>query len=330
MHQVLVPAALVNTDAVGAFIDVMFKEATMHWLRTIWLITMVLSSGAAWPAWAEDAPPLRHLPVNGVDLSYVDQGTGAPVVFVHGSFLDLRFWEPQRQAIAQLYRFIAYNRRYHGPAAWPDTGKDYSAATHAADLAAFLRQLQAGPVHLVGHSYGGLLATLVAIEHPELLRSVTLAEPGMGALLADMPEGKSVLDDRSQAMAPAREAVKVGDAAQAAKLLFDWVANQGAGAFEKQPEAVRQMILDNARTVPLLLAEQAPPAVSCATLSGVKAPTLVIGGEQTPRYFSLINEVVVRCIPGSRLVIIPQATHPMSLQNPAAFNEALLQFLAQH
>lgn len=210
-----------------------FKEAIMRWLRTIWLITMVRSSGFAWPAWAEDAPPLRHLQVNGVDLSYLDQGTGAPVVFVHGSFLDLRFWEPQRQAIAQQNHFIAYNRRYHGPAAWPDNGKDYSVATHAADLAAFPRQLQAGPVHLVGHSYGGLLATLVAIEYPELLRSVTLAEPGMGALLADMPEGKSVLDDRSRAMAPAREAVKAGDAAQATKLLFDWVACQGAGAFEK-------------------------------------------------------------------------------------------------
>ena len=55
-------------------------------------------------------------------------------------------------------------------------------------------------------------------------------------------------------MAPAGEAVKAGDAVQATKLLFDWVANQGAGAFDKQPEAVRQMILDNARTVPLLLA----------------------------------------------------------------------------
>jgi pimeloyl-ACP methyl ester carboxylesterase len=55
-----------------------------------------------------------------------------------------------------------------------------------------------------------------------------------------------------------------------------------------------------------------------------------MGGAQTPRYFALIQEVVVRCLPGSRLVTIPNATHPMSFQNPAAFNEALLQFLAQH
>lgn len=89
------------------------------------------------------------------------------------------------------------------------------------------------------------------------------------------------------------------------------------------------MCLDNARTLPLLFAAPPPPALSCATLGDVKAPTLVLGGAQSLRYFSLINEVVVRCIPGSRLGIIPRATHPMSYQNPAAFNEALLQFLAQ-
>jgi pimeloyl-ACP methyl ester carboxylesterase len=303
----------------------------MLWRRTLWLaVVIVLSGGLTMPVWAAASLQTRQLHVNGVDLSYLDQGTGVPVVFVHGAFSDLRFWEPQRLAMAQQYRFIAYTYRYHGTAPWPDAGQDYSATTHAADLAAFIRELHAGPVHLVAISYGGLLATLVASEHPELLRSLTLAEPGIGTLLTDIPEGKPALDDRGKAMAAVGGAVKAGDVVQATKLFFDWVNNQGARAFDKQPEAVRQMILDNARTIPLLLAAPAPPAVSCATLGGVKTPTLVVGGAQTPRYFALINEVVVRCLPGSHLVTIPNATHPMSLQNPAAFNEALLQFLAQH
>jgi pimeloyl-ACP methyl ester carboxylesterase len=88
------------------------------------------------------------------------------------------------------------------------------------------------------------------------------------------------------------------------------------------------MILDNARTVPLQLAAP-PPALSWATLCGVKIPTLVVGGAQTPRYPALINEVVVQCIPDSRLVVIPKATHLMSHQNPTPFNEALLHFLAR-
>ncbi len=299
-------------------------------LTSFWLtVVIAVSGGLTLQARAEAPPQTRQLSVNGVELSYIEQGTGTPVVFVHGAFSDVRFWEPQRQAVAKHYRFVAYNYRYHGAAPWPDDGKQYSAATHAADLAAFIRRLNAGPVHLVGLSYGGLLATMVASEHPELVRSLTLAEPAIGVLLMETPEAKPALDDRGKAMASIVAAVKAGDAVQATKLFFDWVNNQGAGAFDKQPEALRQMMLDNAKTVPLLLAAPSPPAISCATLGGVKTPTLVIGGEQTSRYFSLINEVVVRCLPSSGLAIIPKATHPMSYQNPGGFNEALLQFLAQ-
>jgi pimeloyl-ACP methyl ester carboxylesterase len=240
------------------------------------------------------------------------------------------FWEPQRQVIAQQYRFIALTQRYFGTTPWPDDGKHYADTTHAADLAAFLRQINAGPVHLVGISYGGVVATLVALEHPDLLRSLTVLEPGLVSLLADVPAAKPEIDERRKAFQPIVTAAKAGQTVQATKLLFDWVNNEGTGAFDKQPETVRQMFLDNARTVPLALSAPRAPAVTCATLSGVKAPTLVASGERTRRYYSLINEVLVRCIPASRLVTIPKATHPMSIQNPAAFNEALLQFLAQH
>jgi pimeloyl-ACP methyl ester carboxylesterase len=267
--------------------------------------------------------------VNGVELSFLEQGTGTPVVFVHGAFSDLRFWEPQRQAVAMQYRFMAYNQRYHGTAPWPDEGQHYSMATHAIDLAAILRQLNAGPVHLVGPSYGGQIVLRVAVDHPNMVRSLTVMEPGLRTLLTDNPEAKPVLDEVSKAREPILAAVTAGDVVQATKLFFDWVNNHGAGAFDQQPEALRQMCLDNARTLPLLLAAPPPPALSCATLGEVKAPTLVIGGAQSLPYFSLSNEAIVRCIPGSRLVLIPQATHPMSYQNPAAFNAVLLQFLAQ-
>ncbi len=119
---------------------------------------------------------MRQLRVNGVDLSYIEQGAGAPVVFVHGAWMALRYWEPQRRAIATQCCFMAYNLRYHGMALWLDAGQQYSWATHAADLAAFIRQLHADPVHLVGLSSGGRLAALVALEHHDLVRSLMLAE----------------------------------------------------------------------------------------------------------------------------------------------------------
>jgi pimeloyl-ACP methyl ester carboxylesterase len=272
---------------------------------------------------------MPQLRVNGVELSYIDQGAGTPVVFVHGAWMDLRYWEPQRQAVATQYRFIAYSLRYHGTAPWPDAGQHYSYATHAADLAAFIRQLHAGPVHLVGLSSGGRLVTMVTLAHPDLVRSLTVLEPPIDELLVDRPETQSVRDAWGQAFAPIRTAAQAGEAIQAATLFFELAHSQGAGTFEIQPEAFRQMVLDNARTVPLQLAARRPPALSCATFGGVQAPTLVVRGAQTPHYLALISEVIVECMPGSRLVVIPQATHLMSHQNPAAFNEALLCFLAQ-
>ena len=134
---------------------VLGKETCMTRRRVVWLAVIVMSSSVAWQVGAEDAPPLRHLRVNCVGLSYVDQGTGTSVVFIHGAFSHLRIWEPQRAAVARSYRFIAYNQRDHGPEPWPDEGQHYSTATHAADLAAFLDALQAGPAHLVAHSSSG-------------------------------------------------------------------------------------------------------------------------------------------------------------------------------
>ena len=266
--------------------------------------------------------------VNGVELFYVDQGVGIPVVFVHGAWMDLRYWEPQREAVAAKYRFIACTLRYHGPDAWPDDGRHYSTATHLADLTAFIRRLDAGPVHLVGLSMGGRLATLVALEHPDLLLSLTVLEPPLHDLLDDLPEAHSARDEWRRGFEVLRMVALSGDAIRATKLFYELVNNQGAGALDAQSEPLRQMVLDNARTVPLALSAR-PPAFSCATLQGIRLPTLVVSGEQSPRSLILIDEIIAKCIRGSRLAVIPEAAHLMSYQNPPAFNEALLDFLAR-
>src|SRR6266705_2848882 len=197
---------------------------------------------------------MPQLWVNGVDLSYSEQGAGTPVIFVHGAWMDLRYWEPQRHAVATQYRFIAYSLRYHGTAPWPDTGQHYSLATHAAELAAFIRQLHAGPVHLVGLSSGGRLVTMVTLEHPDLVRSLTVMEPPIHELLVDLPEAQPVRDAWGKAFEPIATAAKAGEAVHATKLFCELVNNQDPGAFDMQPEAFRQMILDNARTIPLQFA----------------------------------------------------------------------------
>jgi pimeloyl-ACP methyl ester carboxylesterase len=219
---------------------------------------------------------MPEIPVNGTDLFFVEQGAGAPVVFVHGAWMDLRYWEPQREAVAAKYRFIAYNLRYHGTAPWPDEGQHYATATHLADLTAFVRQLNAGPVHLVGLSMGGRLATLLALEHPHLLRSLTVLEPPLDDLLDGLQEAQPVRDEWRKGFEALRATAQAEEAIRATKMFFELANNQGPGALDMQPQPFRQMVLDNARTVPLALFAPRPPAFSCATLGGVKAPTLVV------------------------------------------------------
>jgi pimeloyl-ACP methyl ester carboxylesterase len=285
------------------------------------LAAAVLSAQSAAP------PQMRKMPGNGVDLTYIDEGKGAPVVFVHGAIADLRYWEPQRKAFASKHRFVAYTYRYHGTEPWPDDGKNYSDATHAADLTAFLTGLNAAPVHLVGLSYGGLLATMVATEHPELLRSLTLAEPALFSLLTD-PDAKPAIEAFNKGVQETVGLLKAGDQSAALKTFFGLVTAGGPDAFDKLPEAERRVFEDNARTMPLLFAGQVTP-VACETLGKVKIPTLVIEGARTPDWFRLINKATLSCITGSRLVKIPDASHPMSANNPAAFNRAVLEFIAK-
>jgi pimeloyl-ACP methyl ester carboxylesterase len=274
------------------------------------------------------APPAaRQMTVNGVELSYVEEGKGTPVVFVHGAVSDLRYWEPQRQAASARRRYIAYTYRYHGTATWPDDGKNYTEATHAADLAAFIAGLKAGPVDLVGLSYGGTIAAFVASRQPELVRTLTLAEPGIFSLIAENPEAKPALDEFGKGIGEVAAVMKSGDLIGAVRILYALVTGEPRENFDKLPEPSRQIFSDNARTLPLLLSGDRLPLVTCDSLRAVKAPTLVVTGAQTPSFFSLVANAAVSCIQGSRLVTIPNANHIMNVQNPGAFNAELLKFL---
>jgi pimeloyl-ACP methyl ester carboxylesterase len=286
---------------------------------------LVLSSGsAAAQALSAAAPAVKQASVNGVDLVYLEQGQGAPVVFVHGAFADHRVWEGQREAVAQRYRYIALTQRYFGTAPWPDSGEKFSLATHADDLAVFIRELKAGPVHVVGWSYGGSIALALAVQHPELLKSLFLHEPGaIASFVTDPADAKAVGEDRREIVGPASGASKAGDTAGAVRLFFDGVNSQ-PGLFETLPrQRGRYSLTTRARFHSS--SAPPPPALSCAQLGQIKVPVAIAKGELTRPSFRILADTASRCIPGSRLAVQGRQTAPAT--SPAAFNEVLLGFL---
>ncbi len=289
---------------------------------------MLAAAGQAWSSQGPGAPQIEQASVNGVTLVYQDQGDGAPVLFIHGCCTDYRAWDAQRQAIAAHYRFIGLNLRYHGTASWPDDGSKYSHQTHADDIAAFIRSLNVGPVDLVGWSYSGPIVLLVALQHPELLHSLTIHEPGTVSFVTDPASLKIAGDDRKEMLTPAITASKAGDVAGAIKLVPIGVNHQPDFWDTATPE-VRSMFLDNARTWTLALAAPPQPPITCDQLQQVKMPVLITYGEQTRPFYRIAAEGAAKCIPGAQLIAIPGGRHLANVQQPDAFNAVMLQFLSE-
>ena len=270
---------------------------------------------------------IKQAKVEGATLSYLEQGQGVPVVFVHGSIADHRTWDAQREPTARKYRYIAFDQRYFGPAPWPDDGKHFSVATHANDLAAFLRQLDAGPAHLVGWSYGADVVLVLAVQHPVLVRSLFLYEPSIATFVTEPADLKAVNEDGEKMSAGSNVATGAKDQVAAVRALLDSV-DALPGTFDAYPPAPRSVALENARTLPLEIV--APPAspITCAQLGSIKAPTAVVRGALTRPLFRIVADTASHCIPGSRLIVVPNTRHLWPAQEPAAFNRTLLDFLA--
>jgi pimeloyl-ACP methyl ester carboxylesterase len=262
------------------------------------------------------------------DTTYVDLGNGQPVVFIHGSLADYRAWEHQHEMVARSYRFIALNLRYHGSEQWPDGETAYSVLDHAKQVIEFIRELNIGKVHLVGHSYGAEVAMYVALEAQDMLCSLVLNEPP-GDFLVTGPDAAAVIEERKRVFAPARAAANAGQLKEAAQLLINAVINRGEDVWQKASEASRAMMLENARTLPLLFSAPPPPPLSCDQLKQITLPALVINGEETTEYFQRIGQRVMECMPGCKRIVIQHTTHAAQDQDAETYNRVLLDFLAQ-
>jgi len=172
----------------------------------------------------QSVPPTK-VHVRGVELHYIEQGQGEPLILLHGGQGDYRSWGPQMEAFSRHYRVICYSRRYNYPNNNPLMAKNHSAYVEADDLAAFIRKLKLGPVHLVGTSMGAFAALILAVKYPEMVRSLVLAEPPIHPWVRDSPDGAAVYREfRTTVWEPAAAAFKAGDDQGAIRILVDGFA----------------------------------------------------------------------------------------------------------
>jgi pimeloyl-ACP methyl ester carboxylesterase len=285
---------------------------------------------------------VRTAAIDGTALAYREQGEGEPVVFVHGSASDLRSWEQQLPVIGVSCRAIAYSRRYARPNPDIEPGADDQMLPHVDDLAGWLRVLDAAPAHLVGHSWGAFICLLTAIRHPELVRSLVLAEPPVLSLYMSTPPrareliplfarrprtALTILAFGARTIAPANRAFRRGADERALQIFASGVL--GRERYERLPEARWQQARENVNTVRVQLLGAGFPPLSDEDVRGVAAPTLLITGERSPAYLLRLTDRLQQLLPNAERVEIAGASHGMTEEEPGAVNEAILGFLAR-
>ncbi|MER7775461.1 alpha/beta hydrolase [Streptomyces sp. NPDC096191] len=238
----------------------------------------------------------------GVRTWYESEGTGDPLVLLHGGFCTNDTWGAQRADLAAAYRVLLPERRAHGHT--PDVDGPLTYQDMADDTVAFLETVVAAPAHLVGWSDGAVVALLVALARPDLVRRVVLiganfrpggecfVEPGMlDAMTPDSPD-----------MAFFRE-------------MYEAVSPDGA---DHWPVVAVKMI-DMWRTQPTLTERE---------LGRITAPALVVTGDDDLMTLEHTT-ALYRALPDARLAVLPGASHLVPLEKPALVNGLVLDHLGQ-
>lgn len=272
--------------------------------------------------------PVKEIEVNGMNLNYVEKGSGETIVFIHGAVSDLRTWMEQIEAFSQNYRVISYSRRYHQPQGKAGKNPEYSPALHTSDLIEFLRRLDSGKAHLVGHSYGASIALTAALRNPELVASLTLGEPSpFPSLLSG--EGASLLAGQKRAFDEAIRIAESGDEETAVREFLHTVV--GVDVLGLLPEARRAVVLENQDTLlPMLKTYFDSPPISRRQLKSLNVPTLLITGELSPKLARVTNESINGGLRNSKIAVLKCASHGLQIENPAGFNKMVSDFISEN
>jgi len=247
-------------------------------------------------------------------------GQGPGVVLAHGFGGSARNWRPQLRTLRARYRVVVYDARGHARSEAPAEPEAYREAALVADLARAAEATEDARPVVGGLSMGAAVALRYALARPERVRALVLASPPAGP-----GSGRGVA---AHAVAFAEAIEREG--LEAAGARFVWGA--GSGLDPAGAKLVRQGFLEHAphglaHTLREFLAVQGPVAAQAERLAALDIPTLLVAGARDEGSLPVCR-ALADALPRAELAVIPDAGHVVNLAAPAAFDAALLGFLA--
>jgi pimeloyl-ACP methyl ester carboxylesterase len=266
---------------------------------------------------------MPHAAVDGIRLYYQEVGEGTPLVFVHEFAGEVESWRPQVQFFARRYRTIAYNARGYPPSDVPDDPSAYSQERAVEDIRGVLDHLGVRKAHLCGLSMGGYAVLHFGLTYPDRAHSLVVAGCGYGS------------GDRDAFRRDSSQVVKRFEDEGMARVA-DWYSRGPTRVqfLDKDPKGWQEfhdrLAAGSARGHALTMqgVQMKRPSVFDLgdRMEALRVPTLVVTGDEDepclePALF------MKRKIASAGLVVLPRAGHTINLEEPEAFNRAVLDFL---
>jgi pimeloyl-ACP methyl ester carboxylesterase len=286
---------------------------------------------------------VARIALNGTEINHRQTGSGEDAIFIHGLGANLAFWRFEALvALGRSYRVTVYDLRGHGYSGMPPTG--YSTADMADDLTALCDHLGIVSAHLVGHSFGGLVALQQAALRPERVRSVTVIDSRIRALqpAIDLSSwrdadalgrvlheaGLRLPDDDAEPGITALDHLASPEVRQHLHRLQTLESFEGyvpfGGRHGGNRSAERWRALATRTSAPRDFRDLA--GLDEARLGRVRAPMFLLYGAAS--HCAPSGKKLAALLPQARLALVPDAGHYFPVTRPQALVEPVGDFLA--
>jgi pimeloyl-ACP methyl ester carboxylesterase len=237
----------------------------------------------------------EYVQLGAVNTWYDEHGAGDPLVLMHGGLVDARFFEPNLAALSERFHVYTPERRGHGHT--PDVDGPITYQLMADDTIAFLEQVVGAPADLVGHSDGAVVAMLVAMQRPELVKRLLLISGGYNKSGEAAPDMEWDVDELARFLAPA----------------YSEVSPDGEEHFKVVATKIGEMAA-------------VEPNLEASDLAKVTVRTLVMFSDDDLMTMAHAVEMY-EALPNAELAVVPGTSHFLTQEKPDLVNELVLDFL---
>ena len=259
---------------------------------------------------------MSTLHANSIDIYYEKIGDGQPILLIHGLGSSSRDWKMQVPSFSKKYQVISFDLRGHGQSQKPPG--PYSMSLFAKDTAELVKSLGLAPVHVVGISLGGMIAFQLALDHPELVKSLVIVNAGPEVVVRTLKDRWQVFfrfaivyllgmrkmgEVLSKRLFPKEEQTSLRDL-----FVERWAENDMQAYLNTLRAIVGWNVTDQIHKINL--------------------PTLVVAAEHDYTPVST-KEAVVAKMPQAKLVVVENSRHATPVDSPERFNELVLSFLSE-